>query len=78
MRYIHKNCGGGEVSVKDSDGTAHLLKPNWEIELSRKSEGNGVKIIQIIDDSGEEIEKTQQLGKEEPKKKQIKTKESEI
>ena len=49
MQYRHKNVGGGQIGVMNDDETdCVLLNPGDEIILSRRSEGNGIKIVEEI------------------------------
>ena len=57
-KYKHRNEGNGEIGVKDDDGNSILLKPGQEIVISRKSEGNGIVIVE------EDTEKKTKKNKE--------------
>lgn len=63
-KYRHKNKGFGKLGVLDDAGVSQLVKPGEEIVLSRKNEGNGLFIIEELD---EKADKTTRRDIEEKK-----------
>lgn len=60
MLFKHKNIRFGIITIYDSDGKGHILRPGEEVTIDRNSAGNGVVVV-------EEIE-TEEKEKKKPKK----------
>ena len=65
MKYRHKNFGGAPLGVKTDDGKDQtVVFPGQEIILNRKAEGNGLRIVEKIEEP-EKKEKVKKKDKED-------------